>query len=127
MMRLKAKDWFATVLVAAVAVPYIGYLVRGEMPFIEDPRGMAGTGLVLGVAAYAVMTWGDSFDQAGTVEAALAVVSLILGVVALAFAEAGAAEALLAVFMGSIVVIWAVKLVDHAGLLHWHGPTGVAR
>ena len=48
-------------------------------------------------------------------------------VVALAFAEAGAAEALLAVFMTSILVIWAVKLVDHAGLLHGHSAAGVAR
>jgi hypothetical protein len=127
MMRLKAKDWFATILVAAIAVPYIGYLARGEMPFIEDERGMAATGLVAGVAAYLVMTWGDSFDQVGIAETALAVVSLVLGVVALTFAEAGAAEVLLAVFMTSILVIWAVKLVDHAGLLHWHGHTGVAR
>lgn len=127
MMRLKAKDWFATVLVAAIAVPYIGYLVRGEMPFIKDPRGMSGTGLVLGVAAYLVMTWGDSFDQVGKTETALAVVGLVLGVVALALAEAGAAEVLLAVFLASILVIWAVKLIDHAGLLHRHTPTGVAR
>lgn len=127
MMRLKAKDWVATILVAAIAVPYIGYLVRGEMPFIKDPRGMSGTGLVLGVAAYLVMTWGDSFDQLGKAETALAVVSLVLGVVALAFAEAGTAEVLLAVFMASIAVIWVVKLVDHAGVLHWSEPTGVAR
>lgn len=31
---------------------------------------------------------------------------------------------LLAVFMTSILVIWAVKLVDHAGLLHGHAPRG---
>jgi hypothetical protein len=126
-MRLTAKDWVATGLVAAIAVPYIGYLVRGEMPFIEDARGMAATGLVLGIAAYLVMTWGDSFDQVGKAETALAVVGLALGVVALAFAEGAAAEVLLAVFMTSILVIWAVKLVDHAGLLHWHEHTGVAR
>lgn len=34
---------------------------------------------------------------------------------------------LLAVFMTSILVIWAVKLVDHAGLLHGHAPRGIAR
>lgn len=126
-MRLKAKDMVATLLVAAIFVPYIGYLVRGDMPFIEDPRGMSATGLVLGVAAYLVMTWGDSFDQVGKAETALAAVALGLGLAALVFAETAAAEALLAVFMGSILVIWAVKLVDHMGLLHWHQPTGVAR
>jgi hypothetical protein len=127
MKRIQAKDWVATILVAAIAVPYIGYLVRGEMPFIEDPRGMAGTGLVLGVAAYLVMTWGDPFDRFGKVETALAVVGLVLGLTALAFAETGVAEALLAVFMTSILVIWVMKLVDHAGLLHRHDPVGASR
>ena len=127
MMRLKAKDWVATILVAAIAVPYIGYLVRGEMPFVEDARGMSGTGLVLGVTAYLVMTRGDVFDRTVRAETTLAVVSLVLGLVALAYAETSAAEVLLAVFMASIAVVWAVKLIDHAGVLHWHQPTGVAR
>ena len=45
-MTIKPRDWVATLLVAAIAVPYIGYLIRGEMPFIQDPRGMSATGLV---------------------------------------------------------------------------------
>lgn len=126
-MRLKAKDWVATILVVAIAVPYIGYLVRGDMPFIQDDRGMSATGLVLGVAAYLVMTWGDAFDQAGKAETALAVVALVIGVAALVFAETAASEVLLAIFMGSILVVWAVKMVDHAGVAHWHEPAGVAR
>lgn len=126
-MRLKVRDWVATILVAAIAVPYIGYLVRGEMPFIKDPRGLAAVGLVLGGTAYLVMMSGDSLDRIGKTEVTLAVVSLALGVATLLFAEAGVAEVLLAVFMASVAVTWAVKLVDHAGLLHWHGPTGVAR
>lgn len=127
MMRLKAKDLVATVLVAAIAVPYIGYLVRGEMPFIKDPRGMSATGLVLGIAAFGVMQMADPLDRVGKVEAGIAVVSLVLGAVALAFAETAAAEALLAVFMITIALVWVMKLIDHAGVLHWHDPTGVAR
>lgn len=46
MMRLTKRDAFATVIVAAVVVPYVGYIVRGSMPFIEDPHGMAGVGLI---------------------------------------------------------------------------------
>ena len=42
MEHLKLKDLGAHLLVAAVAVPYIGYLARGEMPLIEDPRGHLG-------------------------------------------------------------------------------------
>lgn len=54
MMRLTKRDAFATVIVAAVVVPYVGYIVRGSMPFIEDPRGMAGVGLIgLLLAAWA--------------------------------------------------------------------------
>ena len=48
-MRLKSKDLLASILFAAIAVPYVGYLINGEMPFIKDPRGMSATGLALGV------------------------------------------------------------------------------
>ena len=126
-MTIKARDWVATLLVAAIAVPYIGYLIRGEMPFIEDPRGMSATGLVLGVAAYLTMTWGDAFDRAGKAETAAAAVALVLGIAAVAFAETAAAETLLAVFMAAIVLVWAMKMVDHMGLVHWHEPTCAAR
>ena len=64
-MRLQTRDLVATILVALIAIPYVGYLVDGEMPFIEDPRGMAGTGLVLGIAAFLVLRSGDSLDQVG--------------------------------------------------------------
>jgi high-affinity Fe2+/Pb2+ permease len=97
------------------------------MPFIKDPRGMSATGLVLGIAAFWVMQSADPLDRVGKVEAGVAVASLILGVVALAFAETAAAEALLAVFMVTIALVWIMKLIDHAGVLHWHEPSGVAR
>jgi hypothetical protein len=42
---------------------------------------------------------------------------LVLGVVALALAEMAVAEVLLAVFMASILIVWAVELMDHAGIL----------
>ena len=64
-MKIGWRDGVATLLVSAVVVPYIGYLVKGSMPFIHDPRGMAATALVLGLAAAAVLgreafrgTWG---------------------------------------------------------------------
>jgi hypothetical protein len=116
-MRLKIRDLMATILVAAIAVPYIGYLINGEMPFIKDPRGMSATGLVLGVVAYLALRRGDLFDRVGKAETGLAVLALVLGVVALALAETAAAEVLLAVFMGSILIVWAVELLDHAGIL----------
>jgi hypothetical protein len=42
MRHLTGRDAVATILVAAIAVPYIGYLINGSMPFVQDPTGMAG-------------------------------------------------------------------------------------
>ena len=123
-MRLKTRDLIGTLLVAAIAVPYIGYLIQGEMPFIQDVRGMAATGLVLGVVAFAVMRSGDELDRLGRGELAVAVTSLLLGVAALVFAETAAAEVLLAVFMGSIAVVWLMEVLDHVGTLPGHHPSG---
>ena len=117
-MRLKSRDLIAAVLVALIAIPYVGYLINGEMPFVEDPRGMAAIGLVLGVAAFAVLRTGDRLDGLGKTELGVAGISLALGIVALVFAEAAAAELLLALFMVSILVVFAVELMDHAGVLH---------
>ena len=125
-MTLRARDLVATILVALIAVPYIGYLVNGSAPLIEDPRGMSAVGLVLGIAAFLVLRSGDEFDELGKTEVAIAGVSLALGLVALIFAEAAVAELLLALFMGSILVVYAVELMDHAGVLHGHHPTGAA-
>ena len=119
-MRLKLRDLVGTVLVLAIGIPYVGYLVNGEMPFVKDPRGMAAIGLVLGAIAFLVMRSGDAMDRVGKVESGIAVGSLVLGVVALVFAEAAAAEILLAAFMASILVVWLLEIVDHAGLVHEH-------
>lgn len=123
-MKLTLRDLVATLLVLAIAVPYIGYLMNGSMPYIEDPRGMSAVGLLLGAVAFLVMRSGDELDRAGKAEAGIALVSLVLGLVALAFAETAAAEALLAVFMVSILVVWAVEMIDHAGVTHWHQAPG---
>jgi uncharacterized membrane protein YfcA len=119
-MRLTIRDAIATVLVLAIGVPYVGYLVNGEMPFIKDARGMSATGLVLGAIAFLVLRTGNARDRVGQGETVGAVVSMILGVAALVFAEAGAAEVLLAVFMVSILVVFAFEVADHAGLVLAH-------
>lgn len=121
-MKLTLRDLVATILVLAIAIPYVGYLIQGDMPFVEDARGMAAVGLLLGAAAYVVLRMGDELDRVGKIETAVAVVSLGLGLVALAFAETAAAEVLLAVFMVSILAVLALELVDHSGVMHWHEP-----
>jgi multisubunit Na+/H+ antiporter MnhF subunit len=87
------------------------------MPFIKDPRGMSATGLALGVVTYLVIRRDDLSDRVGTNKTALAGTSLVLGIVALVLAETAAAEVLLAVFMASILIVWAIELMDHAGIL----------
>ena len=119
-MKLTMRDLIATLLVAAIGVPYIGYLVNGEMPFLQDPRGMSAVGLILGAGAFFVLRGGNAKDRVGTTENVLATLALVLGLVALAFAETAAAEALLAVFMGSILVVWVAEVADHAGWVPGH-------
>jgi hypothetical protein len=60
MRKLTLRDLFATLIVAAVVVPFIGYSVRGSMPFVEDPRGMAGVGIVGGLLAFIAFGAGHS-------------------------------------------------------------------
>jgi hypothetical protein len=105
-MRITYRDAIATLLVAAIVVPYLGYLTWGDMPFIEDPRGMAATGLVLGLAAAAV-AGRAALDPEPLHRAALGsgVAALALGIAAL-WAETN--EVLLALFIAAIVVTWAV-------------------
>lgn len=111
-MKIGWRDGVATLLVAAIVVPYIGYLVRGSMPFIQDPRGMAATGLVLGLAAAAVVGREAFRGTWGVAAAFLAVASAGVGVVTFIRASEGAlAEGLLAVFMTAIVLAWALAEV----------------
>lgn len=119
-MRLTIRDLLATVLLAALGVYYVGYLLNGSMPFVQDARGMSAVGLVLGAAAFLVLRYGDPFDRYEKVTTAVAVGALALGLVALFLAETASAEWLLAAFMASILVVWAMEIADHAGLVH-HG------
>src|SRR4029453_8042438 len=80
-MSLRMRGLVATLLVAAIGIPYVGYLINGEMPFIQDPRGMSAVGLVLGIIAFLVMRAGDAFDRLGKAETGVRVRSLGVGIV----------------------------------------------
>jgi hypothetical protein len=127
-MRFTWKDAFVSLLVAAVAVPYVGYLVRGSMPFIEDPRGMAATGLVLGlIAAAAAGRAAFTQERFGRAAEIVGLVSLGTGLATLIWAESGTlSDVLLAVFVGTIVLTWALVMVGDRGLLAGHRPAGIA-
>jgi hypothetical protein len=122
-MRLTWKDAAATLLVAAILVPYFGYLARGSMPFIHDARGMAATALIIGaVACYA----GDRvmarrWTVLTAVTALLGAVALGLGIAAIVTASGG----ILAAFIACIGALWALATVRHAAgtLSHAAAPT----
>jgi hypothetical protein len=114
-MRLTKRDAIASGLIAAVVVPYIGFLVRGEMPFIQDPRGMAAVGLVGLILSFAA--WGLGLDTTfGKVMLVLGVATLGIGLAAALVGVEGS-EILLGIFIAGIVVVWAIETARHAGLL----------
>jgi hypothetical protein len=123
-MRFTKRDLTATLLVAAIVIPYVGYVTRGSMPFIKDPRGMATTGLILGLIAMAVVGRSLLASRAARmVVPVLSLMSLGLGVAAL-WAETD--EALLSGFVVSIVVVWAIAMLSRSGALdgpHAHAGT----
>ena len=120
-MKLSIRDVIATVLVAAILVPYVGFLVNGEMPFIKDARGMSATALVLGAAAFLFAGRFSTTSGIGILEGVLAVLTVGIGVLAVLLAETAAAYLLLAILIGAIVVTWLVQMVHHSGMLR-SGP-----
>jgi hypothetical protein len=111
-----------TLVVAAVVVPFIGYSVRGSMPFVQDPRGMAGVGIVGCVLTFAVL----GRDALGT--GAFKWYMVTLGVLALGFGIAAliaeTSWALLVPMVAGLVIIWAVALMHDAGYI---APAQVVR
>jgi hypothetical protein len=116
-MKLSIRDGIATLLVAAVAVPYVGFLVNGSMPFIKDPRGMSATALVLGVVAFLFAGRFSTGSGIGILEEVLAVLTAGIGVLAVLLAGSTAAYVLLAILIGGIGLTWAVQMVHHSGIL----------
>jgi len=114
-MRITWKDVVATVLVAAILVPYIGYLARGDMPFVRDPGGIAAAGLILGVAAAALT--GRALLALGVLHRVTLVIGAVTFGLGVAAVMVGSSEALLAAFMAGIVVTWALAELIHTGSL----------
>ncbi|WP_214401454.1 hypothetical protein [Pseudonocardia lacus] len=113
-MRFTGKDVAATVLVAAIVVPYVGYLLGWDVPLVQDPRGMGAIGLVLGMLA-ALLAGRAAFDAEPWHRTALVtgVGAFGLGVAAVWTEN----EYVLAVFVIAIVATWALAtLVDTAVL-----------
>jgi hypothetical protein len=124
MRKLTVRDLLATLITAAVVVPFIGYSVRGSMPFVQDPRGMAGVVIVGTVLAF--VAFGRKALGTGTFETLM----ITLGVLTLGFAVAALiAEtvwALLVPAMAGLVIIWALALLHDVGYVAPAHGTGRA-
>lgn len=118
-MRLGVRDAIATIIVAAIVVPFVGYLAWGSVPFIQDPVGMSAVGLVGGGIAAYVGGWLEFAEgaYAAGLKGGLAILSLVLGVLTLVsenFLTLGVRDGLLAAFIGTIVLMWGFAIADHA-------------
>lgn len=111
-MRFAYKNTIAALLVIAIWVPYLEYLVRGDVLFLTDPRGLAATGLVLGLAAAALA--GSAIFTGGLWHR----ITLVVGVVTLGLGAStlwvGTNGLLLAAFMTGIAVTYALAEFVHA-------------
>jgi hypothetical protein len=113
MRKLTFRDLLATLIVAAVVVPFVGYSIRGSMPFLQDPRGMAAVGIVGALAALGA--FGRKAFGSGTFEqimVGLAVITLGAGIAALI---AETYWVLLVPMVAGLVVMWALALLHDAG------------
>jgi hypothetical protein len=121
MRKLTFRDLLATLIVAAVVVPFIGYSVRGSMPFVQDPRGMAGVGIVGALLAFTAL--GRKAFGTGTFETVmvtLAIVTIGFGIAALI---AETTWWLLVPMVAGLVLMWALALTHDAGYV---APTHAA-
>lgn len=113
MRKLTLRDLLATLITAAVVVPFVGYSVRGSMPFVQDPRGMSGVIIVGTVLAFAV------FGRKALGTGAFEMTMITLGVLTLGFAIAALIVetmwALLVPAMAGLVLMWALALLHDAG------------
>src|SRR5437764_15171564 len=116
-MKRSSRDAIATLLIAAIAMPYVGFLVNGEMPFIKDPRGMAAIAVLLGAVAFLFARRFSTTSGIGMLEGVLAVLTVGFGVAVVLLAETTAAYLLLAILVGAIGLTWLVQMVHHSGIL----------
>lgn len=122
-MRLTRYDGLATLIFAAILAPYIGYVARGSMPFVQDPEGMAATALILGAVAAYIGGW--VVRRLDTL--ALTFISLALAILTLvseSFLDLAVRNGLMAGFMGTLVLLWAGALLRHERL-GFTGPPGM--
>jgi hypothetical protein len=118
-MTLTRKDAAAAGLVAAVVVIYLAYVVFDGIPFVRDVEGMAAVGLILGFASRRI--GGRAAFAHERVAFAAGLASMAVGIAALITAN----EVVLALFVASILGLWAAAMYVHTHTRHL-GPVPIA-
>jgi hypothetical protein len=112
MRRLTFRDAIATVVLAAVAIPYIGYVVWGEVPLVQDPRGMAAVGILGLILSF--LAWGIGLHSTfGKVMLLVGLAAIGIGLAA-AFIGSEGSELLLVFFMAVLAIVYVAEIAYHA-------------
>ena len=112
---LTLRDILATLVVAAVVVPFIGYSVRGPCRWCTTPGGMAGIGIAGCLLTFTA--FGRDAPGTGAFErfmVTLGVLTLGSGMAAL---TAETSWALLVPMVAGLVIIWAADLLHDAAYI----------
>jgi hypothetical protein len=110
---LGRRDVAATILVTALVVVYLSFLASGTVFLIAGTRDMAAVALMLGGAVIALLLADGTSDAVTWLTLTTAVVAVTSGALALAFSPGTEADVLLAVYVGAVLVVWAVELAEH--------------
>ncbi|MFA9431084.1 hypothetical protein [Egicoccus sp. AB-alg2] len=110
-MRLDRRDTIATILVTIAALTYLGYVVLGELPLVQDARGMGAVGIILGAAAFATLGL-DAFGPRWLAVGGGAL-TLALGITAAVLETGTAAAWFLAAFFVALIAMLILGLARH--------------
>jgi hypothetical protein len=106
------RDVIATLIMATMAVLYVNIAGGATVAFIADARGVAATGLVLGLVACAVAGESVTVSKPGpwrTIAGFLVTALVTVGIVTVITNSLG----VLAAFMALFVVLWAGSTLRH--------------
>jgi hypothetical protein len=110
-MRI-VRDVIATLIVAALALLYVDVVGGSSIGPVTDARGVAATGLVLGLVACAVAGEAVMVHQTGTWRAIAGVLVPLLVTTGIVTVITNSTT-VLAVFMALLVVLWAGSTLHH--------------
>ena len=112
-VRLTWRDGVATLLIGAIVAAYLGHVMSASIPLVTDPGDIAAAGLLLGFLACVIDEWTVTNKAVVRTLSGLSICAVGIGIAVMATGS----ESLLAAFMGTLVALWVVTTVAHAGAI----------